>query len=602
MSSPPLSGLFYWAHDMTQFVIANNVNTQLAASAASGAPTLTLASSANLPTLSAGQVMPLTLNDAATGQNYEIVYVTAISGVTLTVTRAQEGTGALNWSIGDYAYCAPTAGTVAMTTGNPSDTFQVAAATALNNAPQAGQVQRAAFNYAGLAGGTANAITATLSLAPTSYTDYLIVTVRVASNNTGSVSLNVNGLGAVPVIGQGHQTLQGGELVAGGFATFAYSTNYNEAILLEATGGPVQVAPATASQHAPQAGQVQRNAFNYASAAGGTANALTATLTPAPASYTDDLTVIVRVASNNTGTTTLNVNGLGATTVVGSAHQALQGGELVAGGFACFAYSQALSQFVLLWATGGAEQVGTASQSNQAVTLGQLAAGTTNIGNRASFTSSGSFTVPANVSTLWYSGTGGGGGGGGGGGVSGVTSGYSATSGGGGGQAGQFARRIPITVTPGQTLTITIGAGGTAGTAGTAGTTGGNGGNGGNTTVTGTGVSVTLTGGTGGHGSAGVSSSNNTVGTIGSAGGAGADDGFYGIAVPSSGYDAGGWGGRGGNTPFGTSGGSSATGTAGRAGVGYGAGGSGGAGTVSSGSSIGYAGAAGLSGYVEFEW
>lgn len=240
---------------MTQFVIANNVNTQLAAAASSGATTLTLASSTNLPTLSAGQIMPLTLNDAATGQNYEIVYVTAISGVTLTVTRAQEGTGALNWSIGDYAYCAPTAGTVAMTSGNPNDTFQVAASTALTHAPQTGQVQRSAFNYAGLAGGTANAITATLSPAPASYTDYLMVTVRIAATNTGSVSLNVNGLGVVPVIGQGHQTLQGGELFAGGFATFAYSTNYSEAILLECTGGALQIAPATQSQHAVQLGQ-----------------------------------------------------------------------------------------------------------------------------------------------------------------------------------------------------------------------------------------------------------------------------------------------------------------------------------------------------------
>ena len=241
---------------MTQFVIANNVNTQLAAAASSGATALTLASSANLPTLSAGQIMPLTLNDAATGQNYEIVYVTAISGVTLTVTRAQEGTGALNWSIGDYAYCAPTAGTVAMTSGNPNDTFQVAASTALTHAPQTGQVQRSAFNYAGLAGGTANAITATLSPAPTSYTDYLLVTVRIAAANTGSVSLNVNGLGVVPVIGQGHQTLQGGELFAGGFATFAYSTNYSEAILLECTGGALQIAPATQSQHAVQFAQI----------------------------------------------------------------------------------------------------------------------------------------------------------------------------------------------------------------------------------------------------------------------------------------------------------------------------------------------------------
>jgi len=87
------------------------------------------------------------------------------------------------------------------------------------------------------------------------------------------VSLNVNGLGAVPVIGLGHQVLQGGELLAGGFATFAYSTNYSEAILLESTGGAMQVAPATASQHAVQFGQV----FPSISATVA-ANALTGTL------------------------------------------------------------------------------------------------------------------------------------------------------------------------------------------------------------------------------------------------------------------------------------------------------------------------------------
>jgi hypothetical protein len=119
---------------MTQFVIANNVNTQLAAAVASTGTTLTLASATNLPTLTSGQVMPLTLNDAATGAFYEIVYVTAISGVTLTVERAQEGTGALNWSLGDYAYCAPTAATVATALGNPNNAFVVAPPTAGNQA------------------------------------------------------------------------------------------------------------------------------------------------------------------------------------------------------------------------------------------------------------------------------------------------------------------------------------------------------------------------------------------------------------------------------------------------------------------------------------
>jgi hypothetical protein len=122
---------------MTIYVTANNVSTTLAAASSSSSTTFTLASNANLPTLSAGQVMPLTLNDAATGQTYEIAYVTAISGVTLTVLRAQEGTGAQNWNVGDFAFCAPTAGTIATGFGNPNNVFQVAPATLPTQAAQA---------------------------------------------------------------------------------------------------------------------------------------------------------------------------------------------------------------------------------------------------------------------------------------------------------------------------------------------------------------------------------------------------------------------------------------------------------------------------------
>lgn len=94
------------------YVLSNFINTTLAAAAASGATSMTLASSVGFPTLVAGQIMPLVINDVATGLIYEIVYVTAISGAILTVTRAQEGTSAQNWSIGDYTICAPTAATV----------------------------------------------------------------------------------------------------------------------------------------------------------------------------------------------------------------------------------------------------------------------------------------------------------------------------------------------------------------------------------------------------------------------------------------------------------------------------------------------------------
>ena len=97
---------------MSQFVVANNVQTTLADPATATATTLTLSSSTNLPTLGTGQIMPLTLNDAATRSIYETVYVTAISGAVLTVLRGQEGTTAQSWLAGDFAFTGPTAGTL----------------------------------------------------------------------------------------------------------------------------------------------------------------------------------------------------------------------------------------------------------------------------------------------------------------------------------------------------------------------------------------------------------------------------------------------------------------------------------------------------------
>ena len=100
---------------MATFIFANNVNTTLAGNVSTSATTITLASTANLPaTIPAGSMLVVTLNDAATRQNYEIVYATAItisgSNATLTVIRAQEGTAALAWLTGDYAFSPPTAG------------------------------------------------------------------------------------------------------------------------------------------------------------------------------------------------------------------------------------------------------------------------------------------------------------------------------------------------------------------------------------------------------------------------------------------------------------------------------------------------------------
>ncbi len=214
------------------------------------------------------------------------------------------------------------------------------------------------------------------------------------------------------------------------------------------------------------------------------------------------------------------------------------------------------------------------------------------------YTSSGTFTVPAGVTTIWASGCAGGGGGGGGAGGDNTFYG----GGGGGGGAGQSILRVPIPVVAGANLTITLGAGGIGGTMSVAG--GGNGGSGGNSMILGaTSGLLELTGGGGGYGSVPVSS------TYSGGGGAGT-----GYPAGSYGNDAGqvtasGSGGMGASSPFGGGGGcgrpSTAHGVAGSDSFGYGSGGGGGGGhysTNTGGPFNGGAGGAGSQGLIILEW
>lgn len=90
----------------------------------------------------------------------------------------------------------------------------------------------------------------------------LTIDVSILNANTGASTLNVDGLGAKPILGLGLQPLQGGELIVKGVACLMYivASTVNSGngawVLLECAGGAQQVAPATASQHAVQLGQV----------------------------------------------------------------------------------------------------------------------------------------------------------------------------------------------------------------------------------------------------------------------------------------------------------------------------------------------------------
>jgi len=97
---------------MAVFLFANNASSTLAGPISNVATALNVASGqgALFPNPSAGQQFAVTMNDAATGLLTEIMYCTARSGDTLTVTRGQEGTTAQNWAAGDLIANLITAG------------------------------------------------------------------------------------------------------------------------------------------------------------------------------------------------------------------------------------------------------------------------------------------------------------------------------------------------------------------------------------------------------------------------------------------------------------------------------------------------------------
>ena len=91
----------------------NFYTTTLSASISSTATTMSVSSTTGLPSsLASGQFIPMILTSAAApGTVYEIVYVTGISGSSLTITRGQEGTSALNWNASDIVFSSNTADT-----------------------------------------------------------------------------------------------------------------------------------------------------------------------------------------------------------------------------------------------------------------------------------------------------------------------------------------------------------------------------------------------------------------------------------------------------------------------------------------------------------
>ena len=183
---------------------------------------------------------------------------------------------------------------------------------------------------------------------------------------------------------------------------------------------------------------IQNNTWVYATA-GGTANAITATITPIPLSYTAGLTVDLKITATNTGAATLNLNGLGAVAITNNL-SALVGGELPSGSIQSFSYD------------------GTNFQITTSKGSGRLL-------NIQKFTASGTYTPTSGTTKIIVRAIGGGGGGAGSAANSSTT-----VCAGSGGAAGSWA--VAQYTSGFSSVAVTIGSGG-IGASASAGTSGG---------------------------------------------------------------------------------------------------------------------------------
>ena len=290
---------------MASLVWTNNASSTLASSIGSGATSLTVAAGTGsiFPSISSGQTFKVTLSPASgTTPAQEIVLVTAISTDTMTIVRAQEGTIAQNWGTGSLVQNLITAGEMA--------TFlQVTPNNGNPNGSVAGQQGTSALNPSLAYDYADNLLFYCTATGTTSTAQWVGLAPLVSPAFTGTPT-------APTATGTDNST----KIATTAFVKTAISTL-----------APLASPSFTGTPTAPTASQAD-SSTRLATTAGlqtasqglmcwgtdssGTPNVINASTSPAVTSYVAGLAVRVKIANTFTGgSTTLNLNGVGATAV-----------------------------------------------------------------------------------------------------------------------------------------------------------------------------------------------------------------------------------------------------------------------------------------------
>ncbi len=161
--------------------------------------------------------------------------------------------------------------------------------------------------------GTANTYAIAPSPAVTAYATGQVFTFKASHVNTTASTLNVNTLGAKSIFKNGSFALAAGDIANGGVYAVEYDGTQFQ--LLSQQGKP----------------QISQSGIEIFAADGGSTDAYAVTLVPAPAAYTTGMVVNFTANTLNTGGATLNVNTLGAKTLVKNFNVALVTGDILAG-------------------------------------------------------------------------------------------------------------------------------------------------------------------------------------------------------------------------------------------------------------------------------